>query len=83
MRVVSLNCSNTEIVCGLGCGDYLVGVDSDSDYPPEPNDQRNQQSSYGKQKRANTTNIQPVESIEQGAENVQIGDTYKRLDASL
>ncbi len=35
MRVVSLNCSNTEIVCGLGCGDYLVGVDSDSDYPPD------------------------------------------------
>lgn len=33
MRIVSLNCSNTEIVCALGCGDMLVGVDTDSDYP--------------------------------------------------
>ncbi|MDH3639924.1 MAG: hypothetical protein OES09_15895, partial [Gammaproteobacteria bacterium] len=29
----SLNCSNTEFVCALGCGGQLVGVDSDSDYP--------------------------------------------------
>jgi len=35
MRIVSLNCSNTEIVCALGCADYLVGVDDHSDYPPE------------------------------------------------
>lgn len=33
MRVVSLNCSNTEIVHALGCADQLVGVDSDSDWP--------------------------------------------------
>ncbi len=33
MRIVSLNCSNTEIVCALGCADYLVGVDDHSDYP--------------------------------------------------
>ena len=33
MRIVSLNCSNTEIVCALGCAKHLVGVDSDSDYP--------------------------------------------------
>lgn len=34
MRVVSHTCSNTEIVCALGCGEMLVGVDNDSDYPP-------------------------------------------------
>lgn len=33
MRIVSLNCSNTEIVCALGCGDMLVAVDDHSDYP--------------------------------------------------
>lgn len=35
MRVVSHTCSNTEIVCALGCEAMLVGVDDDSDYPPE------------------------------------------------
>lgn len=35
MRIVSLACSNTEIVCALGRGDLLVGVDDHSDYPPE------------------------------------------------
>ena len=35
MRVVSHTCSNTEIVCALGCADYLVGIDQDSDYPEE------------------------------------------------
>ncbi|MEZ5965248.1 MAG: helical backbone metal receptor [Planctomycetota bacterium] len=35
MRVVSLNCSNTEIVCALGCADLLVGVDRDSDFPAD------------------------------------------------
>jgi len=35
MRVVSHTCSNTEIVCALGCAEQLVAVDSDSDYPPE------------------------------------------------
>lgn len=35
LRVFSHTCSNTEIVCALGCGDALVGVDADSDYPPE------------------------------------------------
>lgn len=34
MRIVSLACSNTEIVCALGCADLLVGVDSHSDFPP-------------------------------------------------
>ncbi len=33
MRVVSLNCSNTEIVCALGCAELLVGVDDHSDFP--------------------------------------------------
>jgi iron complex transport system substrate-binding protein len=33
VRVVSLACSNTEIVCALGCADLLVGVDDHSDYP--------------------------------------------------
>lgn len=33
MRIVSHTCSNTEIVCALGCADFLVGVDEDSDYP--------------------------------------------------
>ncbi|HUS24719.1 MAG TPA: helical backbone metal receptor [Candidatus Binatia bacterium] len=35
MRVVSHTCSNTEIVCALGCGAQLVGIDSDSDFPPD------------------------------------------------
>ncbi len=35
MRVVSTACSNTEIVCALGCADLLVGVDDHSDYPEE------------------------------------------------
>ena len=35
MRIVSLTCSNTEIVAALGCGDQLVGVDDYSDYPEE------------------------------------------------
>lgn len=35
MRVVSLTCSNTEIVCALGCADTLVGVDDHSDFPTE------------------------------------------------
>ncbi len=35
MRVVSLACSNTEIVAALGCGDMLVGVDEHSDSPAE------------------------------------------------
>ena len=34
MRIVSLACSNTEIVHALGCGDLLVGVDDHSDWPP-------------------------------------------------
>ena len=32
-RVVSHSCSNTEIICALGCADLLVGVDEHSDYP--------------------------------------------------
>ena len=35
MRVVSLACSNTEIVCALGRADWLVGVDDHSDWPEE------------------------------------------------
>ena len=35
MRVVSLTCSNTEILCALGLGHLLVGVDDHSDYPPD------------------------------------------------
>ena len=35
MRVVSLVCSNTEIVCALGCAELLVGVDGHSDFPVE------------------------------------------------
>jgi iron complex transport system substrate-binding protein len=35
MRVVSHTCSNTEIVCALGCADLLVGVDDHSDHPAE------------------------------------------------
>jgi iron complex transport system substrate-binding protein len=35
VRVVSHTCSNTEIVCALGCADLLVGVDDHSDYPAE------------------------------------------------
>ena len=33
MRVVSLTCSNTEIVCALGRAGDLVGIDDFSDYP--------------------------------------------------
>jgi iron complex transport system substrate-binding protein len=35
MRVIAHTCSNTEIVCALGCAHLLVGVDDHSDYPPE------------------------------------------------
>lgn len=35
MRVFSHTCSNTEIVCALGCAQMIVGIDTDSDYPPE------------------------------------------------
>ena len=35
MRLVSLTCSNTEIVCALGRQDWLVGVDDHSDFPAE------------------------------------------------
>ena len=35
MRIVSLTCSNTEIVCALECGNYLVGVDDYSDFPED------------------------------------------------
>lgn len=35
MRVVSHTASNTEIVCALGAGHLLVGVDADSDHPAE------------------------------------------------
>lgn len=35
MRIVAHSCSNTEIVCALGCGDLLVGVDDHSDHPAE------------------------------------------------
>lgn len=35
MRIVSLTCSNTEIVCALGRADDLVGVDDFSDFPAE------------------------------------------------
>jgi len=34
-RLVSLTCSNTEIVDALGCGDRLVAVDDNSDYPAQ------------------------------------------------
>ncbi|MFN0060092.1 MAG: ABC transporter substrate-binding protein [Planctomycetota bacterium] len=33
MRIVSTTCSNTEIVCALGCAHFLVGVDRHSDFP--------------------------------------------------
>jgi iron complex transport system substrate-binding protein len=33
MRIVSLACSNTEIVHALECGHWLVGVDDHSDHP--------------------------------------------------
>jgi iron complex transport system substrate-binding protein len=35
VRVVSLTCSNTEIVWSLGAAQLLVGVDDHSDFPPE------------------------------------------------
>ncbi|MGD8322008.1 MAG: helical backbone metal receptor [Gemmatimonadota bacterium] len=35
MRIVSLACSNTEIVHALGCARMLVGVDDHSDWPPD------------------------------------------------
>jgi iron complex transport system substrate-binding protein len=35
VRIVSLTCSNTEIVAALGLGDHLVGVDDHSDWPAE------------------------------------------------
>jgi iron complex transport system substrate-binding protein len=35
VRVVSLACSNTEIVCALGCADLLVAVDDHSDHPAD------------------------------------------------
>lgn len=35
MRLVSLTCSNTEIVCALGRSHLLVGVDDHSDHPAD------------------------------------------------
>jgi iron complex transport system substrate-binding protein len=35
MRLISLTCSNTEIVWSLGCLKLLVGVDSHSDFPAQ------------------------------------------------
>jgi iron complex transport system substrate-binding protein len=35
VKIVSHTCSNTEIVCALGAGGQLVGVDTDSDFPPD------------------------------------------------
>lgn len=35
VRIVALTCSNTEIVCALGCAQWLVAVDDHSDYPVE------------------------------------------------
>jgi len=35
MRLFSHTCSNTEIVCALGCAERLIGIDTDSDYPAE------------------------------------------------
>lgn len=35
MRIVSLACSNTEIVWALGRADWLVGVDDHSDFPED------------------------------------------------
>ncbi len=35
MRLISLTCSNTEIVWALGCLEQLVGVDSNSDFPAQ------------------------------------------------
>jgi iron complex transport system substrate-binding protein len=35
VRLVTLACSNTEIVCALGCAHLLVGVDDHSDRPAE------------------------------------------------
>ncbi len=35
MRIVTLTCSNTEIVCALGCGNQIVAVDNHSDYPED------------------------------------------------
>ena len=35
MRIITHTCSNTEIVAALGAGDWIVGVDDHSDYPPD------------------------------------------------
>jgi iron complex transport system substrate-binding protein len=35
VRIVSLTCSNTEIVAALGLGEQLVGVDDHSDWPAD------------------------------------------------
>ncbi|MCZ6803043.1 MAG: ABC transporter substrate-binding protein [Proteobacteria bacterium] len=35
MRIISLTCSNTEIVCALDCSHYLIAVDDHSDYPKD------------------------------------------------
>lgn len=34
LRIVSLLSAATEIVCGLGMGDHLVGISHECDYPP-------------------------------------------------
>ncbi|MCR9092009.1 helical backbone metal receptor [Algiphilus sp.] len=35
MKLIAHTASNTEIVCALGMAHTLIGVDADSDYPPE------------------------------------------------
>jgi iron complex transport system substrate-binding protein len=37
-RVITLNASATEIVCGLGCEGFLVGRSHECDYPPSVRD---------------------------------------------
>ena len=74
MRVVSLLPSATEIVFALGCGDDLVGVTFECDYPPEARTRRVVSTS------ALPGGLSPAEIDAEVSARVAAGEDLYRLD---